>query len=134
MVGGLHRRSFLLGVIVPLALLAGQLSTVVHSMAVEHERCLEHGELVHRVKAPSSARANAARASLGAMAASDGHGDDHCLSLASRRETLRAPDRPTAALVARPVASLSVPAARVLVENGALLRFAPKTSPPAPAA
>src|SRR5438309_4360346 len=89
MVEMLRRRSRFFGWLVPLALLAGQLSALAHSMAVAHDRCPEHGELIHRVAgAPGAGAALAHRAqpAVITMAAIAGHGHEHCISFWARRE------------------------------------------------
>lgn len=127
----LHRRSLFLGVIVPLALLAGQISTVAHSMAVEHQRCPEHGELMHRVAAGAAPLlSDAGPARLAAPASSAGHGHEHCLSLAGRREVIGAPARAATALTPPPAAAGLPDRAPGPVARAARLAFAPKTSPP----
>jgi hypothetical protein len=144
MVVRLRRRSPLLGVIVPLALLLGQVSAIVHSMVVEHERCREHGELVHRTLAsgagdPSAAVA-AARAlgedrhtRLGPDDPAAGHGHEHCLSLIGRRDALRAPGQPVTTAAAPPAVPTSRPATPATLACDAIFVLAPKTSPPATA-
>jgi hypothetical protein len=142
MVARLHKRSLLLGVIVPLALLAGQVSTVVHSMVVEHERCLEHGELVHRVVARAhpighqalpATSADIQRSHLTPGAATERHGHDHCLSLGGRRDGLRPPAQPSAAIRAALQPWISPPTTPRLDARNPLFLLAPKTSPPAAA-
>ncbi len=147
MVLQLRKRSPLLGMIVPLALLAGQLSTIVHSMLVEHERCREHGEMVHRALArgDDDAALPATKASLLAgtdrrgdlgthlapdAEAADRHRHEHCLSLTGRRDGLRAPEPPVATTFAPPALTLSAPTTRAVLASAGLLRMAPKTSPP----
>ena len=134
MVEMLLRRSFFFGAIVPLALLAGQLSTLAHSMAVDHDRCPEHGELVHRVVGPAPLMVGAAAdvlASVGAVALVASHGHEHCVTLWGRREIIGAPPRPAIGVAPPPrtgAPSIGVPwcGARAV-----LLSLAPKTSPPA---
>jgi hypothetical protein len=135
MVEMLRKRSLFLGWLVPLALLAGQLSALAHSMAVAHDRCPEHGELVHRAAAAPAPDAEAA-ASHGAqpaaitVAAIAGHGHEHCISFWARRELAGPPLRanieltPPPALAARPIDAPG------LGGRSVLLSFAPKTSPP----
>jgi hypothetical protein len=138
MVAGLHKRSLLLGVLVPLALLAGQASSIVHSMVVEHQRCREHGELIHRVLIPGASAAVAAQPSrdenrnprLLAAGVAEGHGHDHCLSASDRRDGLRPPERPVASMVATPSGPLALAGVPAPLASGALILFAPKTSPP----
>jgi len=141
MVVGLRRRSPLLGVIVPLALLAGQVSTVVHSMVVEHERCLEHGELVHRTLArgvddleatAGLARKDGRRAGLDPAPATDGHGHEHCLSFVNRRDVLRTAQPPAATAFAPPSIATSSPMAPATLACDEIFLLAPKTSPPLP--
>jgi hypothetical protein len=137
MVGRLRKRSLLFGVILPLALLAGQASTIVHSMVVEHERCREHGELVHRVLVPGESAAadgpatgaDARRPRLGAATVEE-HGHDHCLSMIDRRDGLRPPQRPALAMAATPRPPMVPAAALARPVRGALILLAPKTSPP----
>jgi hypothetical protein len=138
MVARLHKRSLLLGVLVPLGLLAGQASSIVHSMVVEHQRCREHGELVHRVLAPGGSLGAEAQPSrndtrhprLLAAALAEGHGHDHCLSASDRRDGLRPPERPVASVAAPPSAPLALAGAPAPLVSGTLILVAPKTSPP----
>jgi hypothetical protein len=138
MVAVLHNRSSFLGVVVPLALLAGQASTIAHSMVVEHQRCREHGELIHRVLIPGESaagdapapRADPRRTRLTPAASAEGHGHDHCLSITDRRDGLRPPERPGAAIAATPSTPTAPAAAPVRLARGALILLAPKTSPP----
>jgi len=138
MVDRLHKRSLLFGVILPLALLAGQVSTIVHSMVVEHQRCREHGELVHRVLAPGESAASDVPATgvethrprLGAATAGEGHGHDHCLSITNRRDGLRPPGRPALAIAPAPAPPMAPAVAPAHCVRGALILLAPKTSPP----
>ena len=131
MVNTLHRRPFFLGAIVPLALLAGQLSTIAHSMAVEHQRCPEHGELMHRVAVgPAPLLSDPGPGRLAAPASIANHGHEHCLSLAGRREVVGPPARATAALATPPEDSVPFDRARGSGARGRLLDLAPKTSPP----
>ncbi len=133
----LRKRSLFFGLIVPLALLAGQLSTLAHSMAVAHDRCPEHGELVHRVAgaAPVAANVDAASAraaspAILAVTSIVGHGHEHCISFWGRREVVGAPPRPTAELAPPPAISTPSIDAPAHGERSVLLSFAPKTSPP----
>ena len=139
MVVSLHRRSSLLGLVVPLALLAGQLSTVAHSMLVEHQRCPEHGELVHRAQrgttAPPAGLVVAPRAVhqqvLAPATAIERDGDDHCVSLAGRREVAGPPPRSSGDLAFPTREAVAGDRSASLHDCDALLlRLAPKTSPP----
>jgi hypothetical protein len=131
MVKALHRRPLFLGAIVPLALLAGQLSTVAHSMAVEHQRCPEHGEMMHRVAVgPAPLLSDAGPERTAATAAIADHGHEHCVSLAGRREIVGPPARATAAIATPPADAVPFDRARDPGARGRLLGLAPKTSPP----
>lgn len=116
-------------------LVLGQLALLFHSGAVLHQRCAEHGELLHlgageptpadRAAPPTGTRFDAGRPS----ATDDGH--QHCLASAHRRAGAADPARqagslaPPARLARLPVGP---PAAPSLLRR---LRLAPKTSPPA---
>lgn len=129
----LRKPSLFFGWIVPLALLAGQLSTLAHSMAVAHDRCPEHGELVHRAArspAPSDAMARGAQTAMVAVTAVTGHGHEHCISFWGRREVAGPPPQPSVALAPPPARALRPIDAPALGWRSALLSFAPKTSPP----
>ncbi len=138
MVEMLRRPSLFFGWIVPLALLAGQLSTLAHSMAVAHDRCPEHGELVHRTAGSLALTAghDVARdlgPALEAMTSIAGHGHEHCISLWGRREFVGPPPRPSVEIAPPPaIAALSIDAP-AFDGRGVWLSFAPKTSPPLPA-
>jgi hypothetical protein len=136
MVEMLRKRSLFFGWLIPLALLVGQLSTLAHSMAVAHDRCPEHGELVHRAARPPAPNdagdtmAHGAQAAVVALAVIAGHGHEHCISFWSRRELAGPPSQPSVALAPPPgraVRPLDVPAPGW---RSALLSLAPKTSPP----
>jgi len=134
----LRNRSLFFGFIVPLALLAGQLSTLAHSMAVAHDRCPEHGELVHRAAAATRAAAGPDGALAGATSMATlgvtsvvGHAHEHCISFWGRRELCGAPLRLSADLAPPPAtAALSIDAP-AHGGRSVLLALAPKTSPPA---
>ena len=117
-------------------LLAGQLSSLAHFALVQHARCAEHGELVHaRAEgAPVAAAPTATRgtSALTPAAAEEAHGHDHCVLGVARRSGALLPGRTTPTAPApRPsgvaARSLATPAA----PSVALLRLAPKSSPPA---
>ena len=124
----LFARSSLLGVITAAALLFGQLSGVAHLLIVDHQRCLEHGELVH---APAPARDDARRqhASMIGVEAGETHAHDHCLCVSSRRDTALHADVAAGAAIA-PAAvhdSSARPAPPAATRRWLL---APKNSPP----
>jgi hypothetical protein len=131
--GRVPKPSVLFGWFVPLALLAGQLSALAHSMAVAHDRCPEHGELIHRAAdapAPGAALAHRAQPAMIRVAAVAGHGHEHCITFWARRELAGAPPRPSIALAPPPALGACPLDAPRLDGRSALLSFAPKTSPP----
>ena len=134
MVEVLRKRSLFLGWLVPLALLAGQLSSLAHSMAVAHARCPEHGELVHRTAvAPAAAPAALALGAPSAVVSDTaiaGHGHEHCISFWGRRELAGPPPRPSIELAPPPALATRPIDATAFGGRSALLSFAPKTSPP----
>jgi hypothetical protein len=118
-------------------LLAAQLVALGHLLVVRHTICPEHGEAIHS-ESPSEAQtlgssheATAADPTLGAGAPTAEHTHDHCLALANTRERfapLPAPDvMPGPLLVAATLPSLAIIGGAPAV---ALLRLAPKNSPP----
>jgi hypothetical protein len=135
MVEMLRKRSLFFGWLVPLALLAGQLSGLAHSMAVAHERCPEHGELIHRAaRAPApdavAELAHGAQPAAVTVAVIAGHGHEHCISFCGRRELAGPPPRPGIELAPPPALAARPIDAPGLDGRSALLSFAPKTSPP----
>ena len=133
MVEMLRKRSLFFGWLVPLALLVGQLSALAHSMAVAHDRCPEHGELVHRAvggPAPAAALPPGTQNAVLSVAAIVGHGHEHCISFWGRRELAGPPPRPSIELAPPPALSTRPIDAPALGSRSALLSFAPKTSPP----
>lgn len=118
--------------------LAGQVTSISHMLVVPHERCAEHGALVHsgahgREVAGHvvEARARAAsRAALMSAAGADGHDHDHCLACTNRRKSVLG----AAAAVCVPTSS-SAPTAQPVPQRPrwaarAIYGFAPKCSPP----
>ena len=127
----LRKRSLFFGWFVPLALLAGQLSALAHSMAVAHDRCPEHGELIHRAaRAPAAELAHGTGPAVVTVAAIAGHGHEHCISFWSRRELAGPPPRPSIQLAPPPSLTARPINGPALGGRSALLSFAPKTSPP----
>jgi hypothetical protein len=121
------------------ALLAGQLSTLLHILVVEHQRCPEHGELVHAPVRRSPPHPWAALALAGggdrptvvapADAAVEDSTDDHCLSLAHRRDALVLGGAAQTPVILQNTARATI----VLPAMAPLCRLwmlAPKTSPP----
>jgi hypothetical protein len=137
MVEMLRKRSLFFGWLIPLVLLAGQLSALAHSMAVAHDRCPEHGELIHRAAGSPAADAGAelahgAQPAVLTMAAIAGHAHEHCISFWGRRELAGPPLRPSIELAPPPALAARPIDAPGLGGRAALLSFAPKTSPPLP--
>ena len=130
MVFDVRRRSSLLGLLTAAALLLGQLAGVVHMAAVQHQRCLEHGELVHATL--RAHRPDGVGAGTTAMAAGDDEADrhEHCLAAGCGRQgPLAAPS--ATARTTEPACLPPAPADRALALAAPPLGFAPKTSPPA---
>jgi hypothetical protein len=131
---------------------------LVHLGLVRHATCLEHDALVHSqidagadADGPAGAGANGDSGAVPATAAAEAggpvgkadgvvpdsaiHSDDHCLAAGSRRRDLAAVRSPVILALAAPAEPTppdhrrgELPPAPV-----ALLRFAPKSSPPLPA-
>jgi hypothetical protein len=117
------------------AVVVGQLGQALHFAQTRHERCAEHGELVHveGQYAGGAERAAASRATLdGRPAAAAEHGHDHCsLATCDRQRAGVAPtgDLGIGAMAVAPSPSAmpgSLQPARV-----DLHLLAPKASPPA---
>lgn len=116
--------------------LVAQLLGLAHLVVVEHERCPEHGELIHgdgraadTVAAPAPSTATTTARVLPGQS-DEPHGDhDHCLSATERRD-LRLSRVDVAAMIS-PAQSDALPrSATTPVAARALYRSAPKTSPP----
>jgi hypothetical protein len=130
MVLRLRRRSSAIGWLAALALLAGQLSSVVHLLVVQHQRCPQHGELVHAAEGTplaSSPRVGDG-AALGPAESPEGHGHDHCLYLIHRPEVMAPPGAGALVTVLADAPFLDKIVARPA--SFPLFRLAPKTSPP----
>jgi hypothetical protein len=116
--------------------LVSQVAGVAHLGLVAHVRCLEHDALVHASK--SQVRHQAAPAPGGPIARGvpadiEDHDDDHCLAVGLRRRDQGLMPVPVAGAAQATVVQ-AAPSARppVIVPERpiALLRFAPKASPP----
>jgi hypothetical protein len=112
-----------------------------HLVLVRHATCIEHQEMVHAsTPSPADAALQARRAELAAAEAAPvedrGHGDDHCLVVASRRRELATQDGGAwqAAPLAGLTAALGAPPTSDQPPPVPLLHLAPKSSPPAPRA
>ncbi len=130
MVLEVRRRSSLLGLLTAAVLLLGQAAGVVHMAAVQHQRCLEHGELVHAAVRPNRAEALADRTT--AMVAGDDETDrhEHCLAAGCNRQGLAA-SRSSSGHTIDGGGPQAAPVLRAVAVTAPPLRFAPKTSPPA---
>ena len=113
--------------------LATHLAGVLHVLVVRHATCPGHGEIVHGA-APVVAEVSVSRERVARDATQEAaeEADEHCLLMATRRREMAglapAPQPVVRAPAAVPVDS---PPAVAAVSPRALLRFAPKTSPPA---
>jgi hypothetical protein len=129
----------MVGVLTTAVLLAGQLSTLLHVLVVEHQRCPEHGELVHAPFRHSPPRAQAALALAGGGdratvvaptdAAADDSTDDHCLSLVHRRDALVGGAAAQAPVLLQTAARATTPPPAI-APLARRWMLAPKTSPP----
>jgi hypothetical protein len=121
--------------------LFGQVSSLAHTLLVQHATCAEHGESIH-VSDAARLDQTAAGAGIGfadpvvagsdAGAPAEGHGHDHCLAVAHGRghvglRTLTAPvtANPPVLVVVTAETANSRPA------SCPVYRLAPKNSPPA---
>lgn len=129
-----------------LSFVLAQLGSFAHALAERHERCAEHGELIH-VEASAAADALEAPAAghehdhehgdtpvLAAAPDAGEHGHDHCHLGPLTRET-QPVERAEFALAppVQPGLSAALPPLST-PRTSARYAFAPKTSPPAPAA
>lgn len=130
-----RRAAPLLALAAILAQVGGTVGTYVHFALVSHERCPEHGELVHGQADGESAPQRAAHPrhldsfEQGGGRTEDSH--DACSLIAALRERAVAAGQ-SAGGRAEPPAAQPLPAPAVEVAAGrADYRIAPKTSPPA---
>jgi hypothetical protein len=120
--------------IVAIAGLLAQGSTAGHMLLVKHTQCLEHGELVHG-ELDHRHSGDTAGSELPGLRNDEGagteSGHDHCTHAAERRDAL-VEVAPTQCPMAFPdLATLRISMTTPCVGRSALLRFAPKNSPPA---
>jgi hypothetical protein len=122
-------------VLVGLLCLVAQVAGTAHLALVSHVRCLEHDALVHGDAGhPEAASASKIDLGVSGVPADDGqHADDHCLVSGLRRRedwaALRSQWRPAVPQAAADAQGL--PARRQEpAPSVALLRLAPKASPP----
>ena len=122
-----------LAAVAALCLLA-QLAGVLHLLVVRHERCAEHGEVVHAGAEPAAHGAEwsvdgHARA-IQAAAADAGHDDhEHCQALSDRRAA-GAAEAPAIACADVTASDPGVVAHAAPARACVLYRLAPKTPPP----
>ena len=131
------KRSLFPGIALATLFVATQLTGLTHLIMVRHVTCPDHGELVHSEGPTLASPGDALRTPPGtsyraAPRQADSHGHDHCLVSLSRREQLSAPVATTTLTIAYPWPE-SAPVERVgsRAAGAALLRLAPKSSPPA---
>ena len=125
------------GLVLASLLLAGQVGTLAHLVAVRHVTCPEHGESIHAATPPAETATTAVAAvshgpAVQSIALAAEHGHDHCLIVAERRSrsallraSVAASPLPIAVAARPPVALAGRPALL------AIYRLAPKNSPPA---
>ncbi len=109
----------------------GQLAGFAHLVLVPHVTCPEHGELMHAEAAPAAPTLAGGPARAWLNRGARAHGHDHCLAFSSRREDVLAAAGPAAPEVQAPAPHSAPPARTPFAPPLALLRLAPKGSPPA---
>ena len=113
--------------------LATHLVGVLHVLVVRHATCPDHGEVVHGdepvVADTPTLPGHVARDATRQLAEET---DEHCLLMTTRRREVTAPPSGYQIVLFTPATStLEASPAVAAAPAGALLRFAPKTSPPA---
>jgi hypothetical protein len=113
--------------------LSAQLVGLVHVLLVRHATCPSHGEVTHGVSASASHGESSSALTVHGAGPTIEHRDEHCLLFVARRRDLVAlTPTPAAALAPPPaVTAPAVVGASALLPALAVLRLAPKTSPPA---
>ncbi|MDH3817234.1 MAG: hypothetical protein OES21_01390 [Myxococcales bacterium] len=110
-------------------------STGGHMLLVEHTRCAEHGELVHRGDSHAHINSKRARADAAALEGTPSQGSDpahhHCALSVDRRGAVAAIVSPELFTQALKVVQGLVLTDAQLVTGAARFRVAPKNSPPA---
>jgi len=118
-------------------LLAAQLLTLGHLLVVRHTICPEHGEAIHSASSSQVQAMRPGHQSAAADPALDSgatpaeHAHDHCLARANTRERFAL--LPVPELVPGPLLAAATPPSPSVVGAApalALLRVAPKNSPP----
>jgi hypothetical protein len=115
----------------------GQFSSLAHSLLVHHDRCAEHGELIHTADHGAHAAADSLAEPAAAPAFDTAPGtqsvadDEHCTVLGHRREQVTPAVFATLVVhVADAGPSAQAPCVALLVRSIAGYLIAPKTSPP----
>lgn len=126
------QRRFVFAVALSGVFLAAQLSSLTHQLLVKHVTCAEHGELIHADAAGTPAAPSSERA-VSAGGGVKGHGGhEHCDLFFARREQLALPVSTVVPFDGWTVEPVAPAAHRVgFTAPVALLRLAPKASPPA---
>ena len=110
-------------------------STGGHMLLVEHTRCAEHGELVHRGDSHERVDSEHAHADVAALEGtpSQGSGEahDHCALSVDRRGAVAAIVSPEPFTQSLEAAQGFAPVDAQVVTGTARFRVAPKNSPPA---
>jgi hypothetical protein len=111
-----------------------------HLLLVRHATCLEHAEIVHSPSPEAGAGARAATAGPrplhrrveGTAPEDQGHGDEHCLALASRRRegATLVPTQLAGPALSAAGPSVAPPTTPSSFHPVPLLHLAPKSSPP----
>jgi hypothetical protein len=113
--------------------LATHVVGILHVLTVRHATCPDHGEVIHGDSAVvAEAPVLPGKAARDATRAEAEETDEHCLLMATRRRELAglAPGH-VPALFAPTASALEATPVLATVTPRALLRLAPKTSPPA---
>jgi len=115
--------------------LAAQLLGLAHVLLVRHATCPSHGEVTHGVAASSPAASSDQPLAVTVRGAGPTieHQDEHCLLFLARRRDLAGltPESAPALAPLPPATAAATVGATALVPALAVLRLAPKTSPPA---
>jgi hypothetical protein len=108
-----------------------QVMGLLHVLVVRHATCPSHGEIVHGAAPAVAPTPSAADTTVSAAPVADEESDDHCLYVATRRELAGLASGGLAAVSAAATPDVRAPVLPPLIHvPGALVRLAPKTSPP----
>jgi hypothetical protein len=112
--------------------LSAQLLGLMHVLLVRHATCPGHGEVTHGIEPSASHVDQPLVVTVRGGGPIIEHRDEHCLLFVARRRDLAGlvTERPDALAPLPPVPGPAVVAATALVPTLAVLRLAPKTSPP----